>query len=118
MKLLIVDDSKLMRNIIEDFLEEEDFTIVGSAPDGETALEIFKNALPDVVTMDVTMPKMDGITCLTEMLKIKSDAKILMLASQADKVTSNEVIGRGAAGILCKPFSAEKLIDKIKEITG
>ena len=116
MKLLIVDDSLMMRKAVERSVAEKNFTIVGMAADGEEALRIFKETLPDLVTLDISMPKMDGATCLAEMLKIKKDAKILMITSQTDKHTSQDVLDKGAAGVLGKPFSPAKIIEKIDEI--
>ena len=118
MKLLIVDDSMMMRKMVERALAEGHFTLVGTAGDGEAGLRIFKETLPDLVTLDVTMPKMDGITALTEMLKIKSDAKIIMVTSLADDETAQKAMEKGAAGILAKPFSAEQAMKKIHEVLG
>ena len=118
MKLLIVDDSLMMRKIVERSLAERKFALVGSAPDGIEALRIFTETLPDLVTLDITMPKMDGLTVLVEMLKIKSDAKIIMITSQTDSTTSLEAIEKGASGILGKPFSAEQINAKVNEVLG
>ena len=118
MKLLIVDDSLIMRKAVERSLAEKNFTLVGSAGDGVEALRIFSETLPDLVTMDISMPKMDGLSCLTEMLKVKKDAKILIISSQTDKHTAAEAKQRGAAGILGKPFSAAQIIAKVDEILG
>ena len=116
MKLLIVDDSLIMRKMVERALAEKNFTVVGSAADGEEGLRIFKETTPDLVTLDISMPKMDGLTCLTEMLKIKSDAKILMITSQTDNLTTSDVMERGAAGVMGKPFNAAQLIEKVNEV--
>jgi two-component system chemotaxis response regulator CheY len=117
MKLLIVDDSLMMRKLVERSLEEKHFTVL-SAADGEAGLRMFAENLPDIVTLDITMPKMDGVTCLGEMLKIKPDAKILMVSSQADTATAGEVLQKGAAGIVTKPFTAGQLIEKVNAILG
>ena len=118
MKLLIADDSLLMRKAVERSLAEKNFTIVGSAANGEEAVQIFKETLPDLVTLDITMPKMDGIAALVEMKKIKPDAKILMVTSQTDSVSAAEAMEKGAAGFLGKPFSPEQIIAKVNEILG
>ena len=118
MKLLIVDDSLIMRKAVERSLAEKNFTVVGLATNGEEGLRIFTETLPDLVTLDISMPKMDGLTCLTEMLKIKKDAKILMISSQTDTATAEEVMEKGAAGIMGKPFNSVQLIEKVNEILG
>lgn len=118
MKLLIVDDSLMMRKVVERSLAEKNFTIVGTAPDGVEALRIFNESNPDLVTMDISMPKMDGLTCLTEMRKTNKDAKILMISSQTDNATVSEAMEKGASGVLGKPFSAAQIIEKVNELLG
>jgi len=118
MKLLIVDDSMLMRKVVERSLAEKKFTVVGSAADGAEGLRIFKEQLPDLVTLDISMPKMDGLTCLQEMLKVKKDAKILMISSQTDNLTVQEALDKGASGVLAKPFNTAQIMEKVNEILG
>ena len=118
MKLLIADDSLMMRKAVERSLAEKNFTLVGSAADGEEAVKIFKETLPDLVTLDITMPKMDGIAALVEMVKIKPDTKILMVTSQTDSASAAEAMEKGAAGFLGKPFSTEQMLAKVNEILG
>jgi len=118
MKLLIADDSMMMRKAVERSLTEKNFTLAGSAANGEEAVKIFKETLPDLVTLDISMPKMDGITALVEMLKIKPDAKILMVTSQTDSASAAEAMEKGAAGFLGKPFSTEQIVAKVNEIFG
>jgi two-component system chemotaxis response regulator CheY len=116
MKLLIVDDSLLMRKAVERSLAVRNFTVAGTASDGEMGLRMFSETLPDLVTLDISMPKMDGLTCLVEMLKIKPDAKILMISSQTDTATASDVMAKGAAGILGKPFSAAQILEAVDTI--
>lgn len=116
MKLLIVDDSNIMRRAIEKYLEAKQFTLVGTAADGEAALRLFFQFLPDLVTLDITMPKMDGLTCLEKMLAIKPDAKILVISALKDPVTGLQALKKGAKGFLPKPFTAAELQKEIEEI--
>ena len=118
MKLLIIDDSQMMRKVIERGLAEKKFTLVGSAADGVEGLRIFTETLPDLVTLDIAMPKMDGLTCLVEMRKINKDAKIIILTSHTDNATASDAMARGASGVLGKPFTAAKLIEKVDEVFG
>jgi two-component system chemotaxis response regulator CheY len=118
MKLLIVDDSNIMRRAIEKYLAGKRFTLVGTAPDGETALELFKKHLPDIVTLDITMPKMDGLACLERMIKIKGDVKVLIISALKDPATGLQALKKGAKGFLPKPFTALQLQQEIDEITG
>jgi len=118
MKMLIVDDSLIIRKTIERFLEStySDVEIVGEASNGVLALEIFQETKPDLVTMDITMPEMDGLTCIDAMLKIDPDVKILVVSALSAKETVIEAIKKGAKGYVLKPFSEEKLKNALEEI--
>jgi two-component system chemotaxis response regulator CheY len=118
MKLLIADDSNIMRRVIEKYLLEKRFELTGTAADGEAALTLFKKHLPDLVTLDITMPKMDGLTCLEQMLKIKPDTKILIISALKDSATGLRALKLGAKGFLSKPFTQPELIQEIEAITG
>ena len=109
MKLLIVDDSMIMRSAIESYLEGYDLEIVGTASNGREALEMFDETDPDVVTMDITMPEMDGVTCLEEMVKRKASTKIMIITALADKGTGLKALKKGARGYLHKPITPDKL---------
>jgi two-component system chemotaxis response regulator CheY len=109
MKLLIVDDSNIMRKAIEKYLHEFGLECIGTAGDGETALEMFREHLPDVVTLDITMPKMDGLSCLDEIMRIKHDTKVIIISALKDPATGILAIKKGASGFLPKPFTAEDL---------
>ena len=114
MKLLIVDDSNIMRRAIEKYLSELDLEIIGTAGDGQTALELFKEKLPDLVTLDITMPQMDGLECLKEILQIKPDTKVLIISALKDPATGMKAMQLGAKGFLAKPFSQDLLLEEIK----
>lgn len=116
MKLLIVDDSRIIRRAIQRYLDSHDIEVIGEAGDGKTALEIFKEKDPDVVTLDITMPEMDGLTCLQEMLKIKSSAKIMVISALRDKFTAIEALKKGAKNFLSKPFTQEELSEAFSEL--
>ncbi len=107
--LMIVDDSNLIRRQIERMTRKERLRVVGTAGNGEDAVRLFGELRPDLVTMDITMPKMDGIECVTHMLKIRPDSCILIISALADKATAIEAIKRGANGFLGKPFNEREL---------
>ena len=115
-KLMIVDDSNLMRRRIERSQQFEELELVGTAADGVQALELFKRTDPDVVTMDITMPHMDGIECIARLVELKPAIRILVVSALADKATAVEAMERGANGFLNKPFTDRQLNEAIAEL--
>lgn len=109
MKLLIVDDSVIIRNVIESLLKNMSFEIVGKAGNGVEALEMFKAHQPDLVTMDITMPEMDGLTALTQILELQPEAKIIVVTALNSKAVALQAMNAGAKAVVEKPFNAEKL---------
>ena len=107
MKLLIVDDSSIIRKVIQLYVAKYQLEIVGEAGDGKMALEIFKEKEPDIVTMDITMPEIDGLTCVEEMLKMRSGTKILVITALSDEATALKALKLGAKGFLGKPFNTD-----------
>jgi two-component system chemotaxis response regulator CheY len=108
-RLLIVDDSSMVRRAIARFLEEFDIEVIAFAEDGNKALDLFKKLKPDLVTLDVTMPGLDGLEVLSEMVKINTSAKIMVITALVDKTLGLTAIRKGAKSYLTKPFSPQKL---------
>lgn len=108
-KLMIVDDSNIVRRSIERAVNLDTLEIVGVAGNGLEAIEIFKKNSPDLVTMDITMPEMDGVSCVKELCKINPDVHILVISALSDKATAIEALANGAQGFLSKPFNQEEL---------
>ena len=118
MKLLIVDDSNIIRSKIARTLGRHGLQIAGLASNGHEAIKCFREHKPELVTMDLTMPEMDGIECIRELRSINSDARILVVSALADKATAIHALKEGAQGFLCKPFSEEDLADAVGELIG
>ncbi|HBD96309.1 MAG: response regulator receiver protein [Spirochaetes bacterium GWF1_31_7] len=118
MKLLIVDDSNIMRRAIEKYVKDFKLDLIGTAGDGEQALALFKTHSPDVVTLDITMPKLDGISCLKEMMKINPRCRVLIISALKDPATSLSALKYGAKGFLPKPFTELQLKEEILELLG
>jgi two-component system chemotaxis response regulator CheY len=116
LKLLIVDDSNIIRRRIERSQQHERLRVVGSAANGREALELFARTDPDVVTMDLTMPEMDGIECVERLVERKPEIRILVVSALADKATAVEAIRKGANGFLCKPFTDRQLNEALDEL--
>lgn len=116
LKMLIVDDSNIIRRKIERSQQASRFEVVGSASSGAEAVSSFQQLDPDVVTMDLTMPEMDGIECISKLVALKPEVRILVVSALADKATGIEALERGAQGFLCKPFDDEKLSLALNEL--
>ena len=112
MRLLIVDDSNMIRSRISRVVQNGGLTnvsLVGLARNGAEALRIARSTLPEVVTMDLTMPEMDGVQCITEMLRILPRTNILVVSALSDKSTAIQALKLGARGFVSKPFSDDEL---------
>ncbi|MEJ2634105.1 MAG: response regulator [Calditrichia bacterium] len=108
-KVLIVDDSLIIRQAIEKNLNGFPIEIVGTAGDGKNALELFTQHQPDVVTLDITMPEMDGIAVLEQMMGQNPAVKVMVITALKDKATGLKAIQLGAKSYITKPFTPEKL---------
>lgn len=117
-RLLIVDDSLIIRKSIQKYLTDYNIEVVGIAGDGKAALDVFKKTKPEVVTLDITMPEIDGLTVLEEMLKIDPSTKIMVVTALSDKATGLKAIRLGAKGFLPKPFSADELKESFARLVG
>lgn len=115
-KLMIVDDSNIMRRRIERSNQFEELELVGTAGNGIEAIEMFKKMDPDVVTMDLTMPQMDGIECISKLVAMKPAIRILVISALADKATAVEAMEKGANGFLNKPFTDRQLNEAIADL--
>lgn len=115
-KLMIVDDSNIMRRRIERSNQFEELELVGTAGNGLEAIEMFKKMDPDVVTMDLTMPQMDGIECISKLVALKPAIRILVISALADKATAVEAMEKGANGFLNKPFTDRQLNEAIADL--
>jgi two-component system chemotaxis response regulator CheY len=116
LKLMIVDDSNIIRRRIERSQQIDRLEVVGAASNGKAAVQMFLKTEPDVVTMDLTMPEMDGIQCVEELIAINPNVLILVVSALADKATAVEAIEKGANGFLCKPFTDRQLNDALEEL--
>ncbi len=116
MKLMIVDDSMIIRNKIARENTLTGITKIVRATNGREAVRICHDIMPDIVTMDLTMPEMDGTECIKELVKLKPDIIILVISALADKSTAIEAIRNGARGFLCKPFTSAELNQSLNRL--
>lgn len=116
-KVLVVDDSVIMRSIVKDIMSSDPaFKVVGEAQDGEMGLDKAKQLQPDLILLDIEMPKMDGLECLKR-LKLVSKAKVIIISSiaQAGSKPAQDALKFGAAGVVPKPSGATSLDMKSKK---
>ncbi|MDY0408172.1 response regulator [Virgibacillus soli] len=114
-KILIVDDAAFMRMMVKDILIKNGFEVVGEAQDGAQAVEKYKELTPDLVTMDITMPEMDGITALKQIKEINPSAKIIMCSAMGQQAMVIDAIQAGAKDFIVKPFQADRVIEAIQK---
>jgi two-component system chemotaxis response regulator CheY len=115
-RLLVVDDSNVIRRRIERATELPQIEFVGAARNGREALEMHERLQPTLVTMDLTMPEMDGTQCVEELMGRDPDLRILVISALADKLTAIDALEKGASGFLCKPFTDRQLNDALRRL--
>ena len=115
-RVLIVDDASFMRMSIKNMLANYDFEIVGEAENGVMAIEKYKELQPDIVTMDITMPEMDGLEALREIKKIDPGASVVMVSALGQEARMKEAIIYGAKAFIVKPFKEEMLISALSKL--
>lgn len=117
-KILIVDDSKTSRRFLKNMLEEAGHEIAGEAVNGQEGIDKYKQLKPDLVTMDITMPVMDGIEAVGQIMEYDADAKVIMVTAAGQKTNMVEALKRGASDFIQKPFESEvilKVVEKVLE---
>jgi len=117
-RLLVVDDSNVIRRRIERANELPQIEFVGAARNGVEALEMHALLHPTLVTMDLTMPAMDGAECVAKLVQRDPELRILVISALADKLTAIDALEKGASGFLCKPFSDRQLNDAMRKLIG
>ncbi len=117
-RVLVVDDAKVVRMIIKVILEASGFTIVGEAENGHEALGKYKELKPDVVTMDIIMPEVDGIQGLKNILAFDKHAKVIMVTGIDQRESLMEAIRAGASDYIVKPFEDERVVVAVKKAMG
>ncbi len=117
-KVLIADDTTLMRELIRGALPAEDYQIVGEATSGDQAIELYKQTQPDVMILDINMPKMNGIDALTEIMKIDPKANVIMCSDQKYESMIMMALKKGAKDFVIKPFTSYDVLLAVKKVFG
>lgn len=116
--VLITDDTAFMRMTLKNVIQKNGFTVVGEAADGEEAVNKYKELRPDLVTMDITMPKMDGITAIKEIVKFDPNARIIVCSAMGQKPMVIEALNAGARDFLVKPFDAQRVVEALHKASS
>jgi len=112
-KVLIVDDAAFMRMMLRDILAKNGFEVVGEADNGKVAVQMYSELKPDVVTMDITMPEMDGIAAVKEIKAADPSAKVVMVSAMGQQAMVIEAIRSGAADFIVKPFQPDRVLEAL-----
>ena len=115
-RVLIVDDAVVMRMMIKGILSKNGYEIVGEAQNGVEAVEKYRMLSPDLVTMDMVMPEMDGISAVKEIVANHPDARIIMCTSMGQQALVVEAIQAGAKSFITKPFQPPKILETIQKV--
>jgi len=114
-KVLICDDAAFMRMMIKDILTKNGHEIAGEAENGQMAVDLYDQLKPDVVTMDITMPEMDGIQALKQIKSKDAEAKVIMCSAMGQQAMVVESIQAGARDFIVKPFQLDKVLEAIEK---
>lgn len=115
-KVLVVDDAIFMRKMISDILVENGMEIVGEADTGSDAVERYNELKPDLVTMDIIMPEMNGIDAVRQIISVDSNARIVMCSALGQQALVQEAISAGAKDFLIKPFNPSRVIEVVTKV--
>ncbi len=116
MRVLVVDDAMFMRNSLKMMLEKNQIEVVGMAGNGLEAIQQYKELKPDVVTMDITMPEMDGLEALKAIREYDKNAKVVMISAVGKEEAVREAIVGGAKNFIVKPFQEDKVIAVMRKL--
>lgn len=117
-RILVVDDAAFMRMMLKDILKKNGYEVVGEGADGAEAVSKFDELRPDLVTLDITMPEMDGIEALKKIKTIDPSAKVIMCSAMGQQAMVIDAIQAGAKDFIVKPFQADRVIEAIKKTLG
>ncbi len=114
--ILVVDDAAFMRMMIKNILSKNGYEIVGEAENGQVAVELYKKLKPDLVTMDITMPEMNGIDGVKAIRGFDPNANIIMCSAMGQQAMVMEAIQAGAKDFIVKPFQQDRILQAIGRV--
>lgn len=116
--ILIVDDNDMTRETLRVILRHDTYNVVGEATDGSIALEMATRLKPDIILLDVVMPKVSGLEALRSIRVVLPDVMILMVTANKDQETVSEAVQAGISGYIIKPFNAKKVLDTVQSVAN
>ena len=115
-RILVVDDSRTSRKILRTILEDAGHEVIGEAMDGQDGVNKFKELRPDLVTLDITMPVMDGLEALRCIREVDGNAKVIMVTAAGQQNKMIDAIKLGASEFVTKPFEPEEIIKMVNKL--
>lgn len=114
--VLIVDDAAFMRLALRSLLEKNGYSVIGEAENGRAGIAKYVQLKPDIVTLDITMPEMDGIAALKEIIKADKQAAVVMVSAMGQESKVMEAVVAGARSFIVKPFKNEHVLSTLGKI--
>ena len=115
-KVLVCDDTNFMRKMLREILSGNGYEIIGEAENGRVAIEKYNQLKPDIVLMDITMPELNGIMALKGIIKMDSEAKVIMCSAMGQEEFVLEAIKNGAKDFVVKPFEDQRVLDALEKV--
>jgi len=116
--VLVVDDTAFMRMTLKSMLEKNGYEVVGEGGDGVKGVELYKELKPSLVTMDITMPNMDGITAIKEIIGFDPGAVVIIVSAMGQKSLVIEALNAGAKDFVVKPFQPDRIAEALAKLEG
>ena len=117
-RVLIVDDAQFMRMMLKNILTQNGYEVVGEAANGKEGIAKYSELKPDIVTLDITMPEMDGVTALKEIKALDGSAKVIMCSAMGQQAMVVDAIKAGAIDFVVKPFQPERVMEALNKALG
>ncbi|HQS58266.1 MAG: response regulator [Gallionellales bacterium 35-53-114] len=111
--VVVVDDDSMMREMLKLILRSESYSVVGEASNGQDAITLCEKLAPNLVLLDINMPKMDGLQALDEIRRASPESMVIMVSADATMDRVSEAVKKGAAGFVVKPLNAATVLDRI-----
>lgn len=116
-RVLVVDDAAFMRMMLKDILTKNGYEVCGEAQNGMEAYFMYQDLKPDIVTMDITMPDIDGIQGLKDIMSYDSNANVVMCSAMGQQIMVLDAIKNGAKDFIVKPFKPDRVMEAIQKVT-